>query len=80
MRASGTTYLIEPALLGGSDRSRAGELLDVNATDSQSFVALIHRWHNLDETVRLPRPLRSRPLETWAKPAHWAIAITPDRS
>jgi hypothetical protein len=67
--------LIQPALLGGSDRSRTGELLDVNATDSQSFVALIHRWHNLEETLRLPRPLRSRPLETWATPVHWAIAI-----
>jgi alpha-1,2-mannosyltransferase len=67
--------LIQPALLGGADRSRAGELLDINATDSQSFLALIHRWYNLDETVELPRPLRSRPLETWATPAHWAIAI-----
>ncbi len=67
--------LIQPALLGGADHSRAGELLDINATDSQSVVALIHRWHNLDESLRLPRPLRSRPLETWATPAHWAIAI-----
>ncbi len=67
--------LIEPALLGGTDRSRAGELLDINATDNQSFVALIHGWRNLDETIRLPRLLRSRPLEPWAKPAHWALAI-----
>jgi alpha-1,2-mannosyltransferase len=66
--------LIEPALLGGSDRSRAGELLDINGTDSQSFVALLHRWYNLSETVSLPRRLRSRPLERWATPAHWAIA------
>lgn len=67
--------LIEPALFGGTDQSRAAELLDVNATDSQSFTALLHRWHNLRETVRLPRPLRSRPLERWATPAHWSIAI-----
>ncbi|HEV3113989.1 MAG TPA: glycosyltransferase family 87 protein [Candidatus Binataceae bacterium] len=67
--------LIQPALLNGTDRSRAGELLDINATDSQSFVALVHRWYNLDETLRLPRSLRSRPLEAWATPAHWAISI-----
>ncbi|HKD66369.1 MAG TPA: glycosyltransferase 87 family protein [Candidatus Binataceae bacterium] len=67
--------LIEPALFGGSDLSRAGELLDINATDSQSFVALVHRWYNLDESVTMPRRLRSRPLEPWAKPAHWLVAI-----
>jgi alpha-1,2-mannosyltransferase len=67
--------LIEPALFGGTDRSRAGELLDINGTDSQSFVALIHRWYNVDETISLPRRLRSRPLERWATPVHWTIAI-----
>jgi hypothetical protein len=67
--------LLQPALLGGADRSRAAELLDVNATDSQSFVALIHRWRNLDETLGVPRPLRSRPLEPWATAAHWIISI-----
>jgi alpha-1,2-mannosyltransferase len=67
--------LIEPALFSGTNRSRAGELLGINATDSQSFVALIHRWHNLDQTITLPRDLRTRPLERWAKPAHWSIAI-----
>jgi alpha-1,2-mannosyltransferase len=64
--------LVEPGLVGGKDRSRAGELLDINATDSQSLVALIHRWHNLDETIAIPRRLRSRPLERWATAAHWA--------
>ena len=67
--------LIEPALLHGKDRSRATELLDINATDSQSFVALVHRWYNLDETLSLPRPYRSRPLEKWATAAHWVISI-----
>jgi hypothetical protein len=67
--------LIEPALLGGKDRSRTGELLDINATDNQSFVALIHRWRNFDETISIPRPLRTHPLEPWAKPLHWLIAI-----
>jgi hypothetical protein len=67
--------LIQPALLGGADRSRAGELLDINATDSQSFVALIHRWRNLGETIGVPRPLRSKPLEPWATPAHWIISL-----
>ncbi len=67
--------LIEPALLGGADRSRAGELLDINATDSQSFVALIHRWRNLGETIGVPRASRSRPLEPWATPAHWTISL-----
>jgi hypothetical protein len=67
--------LIQPALFGGADRSRAAELLDINATDSQSFVALLHRWRNLDETIGVPRSLRSRPLERWATPVHWAIAL-----
>jgi hypothetical protein len=67
--------LIQPALFHGQDRSRAGELLDINGTDNQSFVALLHRWRNFDETVTIPRPLRSRPLEPWASPAHWAIAV-----
>jgi hypothetical protein len=67
--------LIQPALLGGADRSRAGELLDINATDNQSFVALIHRWRNLGETIGVPRPSRSRPLEPWATTAHWTIGL-----
>jgi alpha-1,2-mannosyltransferase len=65
--------LIQPALFSGTDRSRAGELLDINATDNQSFVALIHRWHNLDQTVTVRRHLRA-PLERWATAAHWSIA------
>jgi alpha-1,2-mannosyltransferase len=67
--------LIAPAMFAGKDRSRARELLDINATDNQSFVALIHRWRNFDETLTIARRLRSRPLEPWAKPAHWCIAI-----
>jgi len=67
--------LIEPAVFGGTDRSRAGELLDINATDNQSFVALIHRWRNLDETLGVARRYRVRPLERWARAAHWSMAI-----
>ena len=67
--------LIEPALVGGKDRSRAGELLDINGTDNQSVVALIHRWYNLGETISLPRRLRTRPLASWATPAHWSIGL-----
>jgi len=67
--------LVEPAMFAGKDRSRVPELLDINGTDNQSFVALIHRWRNFDETVTKPRRFRSRPLEAWAKPAHWSIAL-----
>jgi alpha-1,2-mannosyltransferase len=67
--------LIQPALFSGTDRSRAGELLDIDATDNQSFIALIHRWHNFDQTVAVRRELRTRPLERWAKAAHCSIAV-----
>jgi len=67
--------LIQPALFNGANQSRSGELLDINGTDNQSFVAMFHRWRNFDETVTIARRFRSRPLESWAKPAHWAVAM-----
>jgi hypothetical protein len=36
--------LAKPALGTGSDRSRAAELTDMNATDNQSLLAAIHNW------------------------------------
>jgi alpha-1,2-mannosyltransferase len=67
--------LIQPALFNGANQSRTGELLDINGTDNQSFVAMFHRWRNFDETVTVARRFRSRPLESWARPAHWCAAL-----
>src|SRR5206468_1295721 len=44
--------LIRPALGLGGDGSRALELTNVTATDSQSFVAMIHNTLYLDRATR----------------------------
>lgn len=45
--------LRRPALAGGADQSRAKELVEVTATDSQSFLAILH---NLRHWQRATRP------------------------
>jgi alpha-1,2-mannosyltransferase len=44
--------LIWPALRMGKDQSRAKELIEVTATDSQSFLATIHNTLHLDRNTR----------------------------
>jgi hypothetical protein len=44
--------LIRPALGMGEDQSRAKELIEATATDSQSFVSMIHNSLHLDRTTR----------------------------
>jgi alpha-1,2-mannosyltransferase len=64
--------LLEPAIGSGADRSRAEELLDINGTDNQSFVAIIHNWINFDETVHTPRGSRSATTEPYLRTMHYA--------
>jgi alpha-1,2-mannosyltransferase len=59
--------LRQPALQGEGDQSRAKELIDVTATDSQSFLAILHNTTNLD---RYTRPTTPAP---WVRVAHWLI-------
>ena len=59
--------LRQPALQGQGDNSRAKELINVTATDSQSFQAILHNTTNLDRYTRPAAP------ETWVRIAHWVI-------
>jgi hypothetical protein len=60
-----THVLLWPALGSGTDRSRAKELIDVTATDSQSFQAIIHNTTYLDPATRPPQPTAT------VRYAHW---------
>jgi hypothetical protein len=62
-----TDVLVRPALGAGEDRSRARELLDVTATDSQSFLATLHNTLHPD---RATRPARASAPVTLA---HWLL-------
>jgi hypothetical protein len=44
--------LVQPALGAGQDQSRAKELIDVTATDSQSLMATLHNTLHLDRATR----------------------------
>lgn len=44
--------MIAPAVAGGTDTSRAEEVLNVTATDSQSFLAMIHNTTYLERETR----------------------------
>ncbi len=59
--------LVGPALGVGDDKTRAEELINVTATDSQSFRAIIHNSLHLDRTTRPPQ---ASPL---VQKVHWAI-------
>ncbi|MDQ2867105.1 MAG: DUF2029 domain-containing protein [Verrucomicrobiota bacterium] len=49
--------LIEPALGGGLDTTRARELTNITTVDNQSLLACVHRWHyrNVPITHRPPQ-------------------------
>jgi hypothetical protein len=59
--------LRQPALGAGSDQSRAKELIEVTATDSQSFLAIIHNTVNLERATRPTHP------SARTRVAHWLI-------
>jgi hypothetical protein len=44
--------LVQPALVGGTDQSRARELIDMTATDSQSFQSVLHNTLNYNRATR----------------------------
>lgn len=58
---------MQPALVEGGNQSRAKELIDVTATDSQSFLAVIHNTSHLDRTRRPPAASPATRI------AHWTI-------
>jgi len=59
--------LRQPALAGKGDQSRAKELIEVTATDSQSLLAVIHNTIHLDRSTRPAYP------DGWVRVAHWLI-------
>jgi len=62
--------LLGPALGVGDDKSRANELIEVTATDSQSYLATIHN------TLHLDPPTRPRVASPQVRRAHWLIGGT----
>lgn len=59
--------LLAPALGHDADKSRARELIEVWATDTQAPLAVIHNTLTPDRTKRGYPPL------PWVRQAHWAI-------
>jgi hypothetical protein len=59
--------LVGPALGAGNDTTRAEELINVTATDSQSFRAMIHN------TIYLDRDHRPRQASPLVQKIHWLI-------
>lgn len=59
--------LVGPALGLGEDQSRADELIEVTATDSQSFLAAIHN------TLHLDRNQRPKTASATVRRAHWLL-------
>jgi alpha-1,2-mannosyltransferase len=68
--------VLEPATIGGTDdRSRATELINPNATDSQSFQTIINNTIRWREQISVKRRLRSTSISPWVRLAHWAIVV-----
>ncbi len=63
-----TESTLAPALRLGGDSSRARELIQTGATDTQSFGAVLHNCLYPD------RATRPREAEPWTRRVHWAIA------
>jgi Glycosyltransferase family 87 len=59
--------LVGPALGMGENKSRASELIDVTASDSQSFQALLHNTWYLNPVTR------PREVDPLARKLHWLI-------
>jgi alpha-1,2-mannosyltransferase len=60
-----TDVLLRPGLGTGADQSRARELIDITATDSQSFQAILHNTIHRDPGTRPPQPA------SWVRGVHW---------
>lgn len=63
-----TEALLLPAMAKGNDHVRDGELIDVTATHSQSYLPVLHNWLNLHEERR---PTKA---DTSTRLAHWCLA------
>lgn len=59
--------LLRPALTESGDQSRATELTNVTATDSQSFLAVLHNTLHSD---RATRPINA---DRWVRRTHWGL-------
>jgi alpha-1,2-mannosyltransferase len=59
--------LLRPALTESGDQSRATELTNVTATDSQSFLAVLHNTLHSD---RATRPVNA---DRWVRLTHWGL-------
>lgn len=59
--------LLQPALTEGGDQTRANELTNVTATDSQSFLAILHNALHPD---RVTRPANATPA---VRLTHWGL-------
>jgi alpha-1,2-mannosyltransferase len=65
--AEWSELLARPGLTHEGDQTRARELTDVTATDSQSFAATIHN------TLHLDRSTRPRQTSTTVRTIHWGL-------
>jgi alpha-1,2-mannosyltransferase len=66
--------LIRPALGRGNDQSRAKELIEATATDSQSFVVLMHNALHMRRFLREGKPPLRDGLDQWL---NWERATRP---
>jgi hypothetical protein len=62
-----THVLLWPALGPGTDQSRAKELIDITATDSQSFQAILHNTLYPNPATRPPKPSSA------VRCTHWLV-------
>ena len=57
--------VIAPGTTGEGDQTRAKELTDATATDSQSFQAVLHNWKHPDPAARPPQVAPDTRLQHW---------------
>jgi hypothetical protein len=62
-----TEVMLLPAMAQGEDKSRAKELLEMTATDSQSFMAVLHNTLHADRASRPAEP------DPWTRRLHWLL-------
>ena len=63
-----TNVLLRPAFGAGTDQSRARELIEATATDSQSLQVALHNALHLNDDPRPPQP------ELGVRIAHWLLS------
>ncbi|HVX11663.1 MAG TPA: glycosyltransferase family 87 protein [Pirellulales bacterium] len=67
--------MVSPALQQGTDTSRAKEVLNVTATDSQSFLAMIHNTVFLDRSTRPSKADNATRLAAWTATGLLLLAL-----